>query len=152
MIHVRMELWPGGDRSRAQDLGSAEIANISDLADISSYSVRLLKGARYSPRNAGQVYKTGKVQAFPRTSRSWGPWELLYLALESAIGTRIVSLKRYLTSINERDRVEPRCTWTLDDEDYGAHSTSCGEYFQIEEGSPAENGMEFCCYCGRPIE
>lgn len=43
------------------------------------------------------------------------------------------------------------CTWTQDAED-GSWDTSCGGKFSIEEGSPAENGMHFCCYCGSPVE
>jgi hypothetical protein len=85
MIVVKIELWPGGDSSRAIDLGKAHIANESDLAPSSTYSVRLLKGARYSSR-PGDVYKTGEVRGFPRNSVQVGPWELLYLAIESAIG------------------------------------------------------------------
>lgn len=41
------------------------------------------------------------------------------------------------------------CTWT---EDCGPYSTSCGNYFEIIDGTPAENGMLFCPYCGRRIE
>ena len=42
------------------------------------------------------------------------------------------------------------CTWEYQpDED--AWATECGELFIILEGTPAENKMRFCCYCGRPI-
>ena len=38
------------------------------------------------------------------------------------------------------------CTWTLcDDESW---NTDCGEYHLINDGTPAENNMRFCCYCG----
>lgn len=151
MIHISVELWPGGDRSRAQDLGTAEIANLSDLAEVSSYSVRLLKGKRYSPRNAGSLYKEGKVRAFPRASTCWGPWELLYLGLEATIGPRIVSLKRYLSAFHERPFVAPTCTWTEQEE--GAYwETACENAFMLSAGTPSENGIEFCPFCGRPIE
>jgi hypothetical protein len=26
--------------------------------------------------------------------------------------------------------------------------TSCGETFLLSEGTPLENGMRYCCYCG----
>ena len=50
MIVVRMELWPSGDQSRAQDLGVAIIANEGESATDSNppYSVRLLKSPKYS--------------------------------------------------------------------------------------------------------
>lgn len=41
-----------------------------------------------------------------------------------------------------------RCQWTEDGE---AWATSCGGFLQIENGTPADNQMVFCCYCGRPI-
>lgn len=94
MIVVKVELWPGGDESRAQDLGTAEIWNTSQLADLSSYNVRLRKGARYSPNHAGDTYKSGRVDRFPRRDRRFGPWELLALALEATVGDRIRRLKK----------------------------------------------------------
>lgn len=29
--------------------------------------------------------------------------------------------------------------------------TDCGESFDITEGTPTENHMRFCCYCGKPL-
>lgn len=95
MIVVNVELWPGGDSSRREVLGVAVIANESSLAEISSYSVRLLKGERYSTR-PGEVWKEGTVAEFPRTDRRWGPWELLALALKAVIGKRVEELEKYL--------------------------------------------------------
>ena len=42
------------------------------------------------------------------------------------------------------------CAWTEDDN--GCWETDCGGAFGIDEGTPSENGMRFCCYCGRPLE
>lgn len=95
MIVVKLELWPGGDESRAVDLGKAIIANASGLADLSGYEVRLLKGEAYS-RRPGDLYKAGRVPAFPRKDKRWGPWELLALALEATVGERVARLKRFL--------------------------------------------------------
>lgn len=95
MIVVKLELWPGGDESRAEDLGSAIITNESNLSDISSYSVRLLKGKRYSARSG--VWRSGEVKGFPRTDTRVGPWELLFLALESALGKRVDLIRRIVT-------------------------------------------------------
>lgn len=41
------------------------------------------------------------------------------------------------------------CTW-VEDED-GVSHTSCGKVFALDSGTPAENGMRFCCYCGKPM-
>lgn len=44
-------------------------------------------------------------------------------------------------------RTQDRCQWTEDE----AWATSCGGYFQLEAGTPTDNEMVFCPYCGRPI-
>jgi hypothetical protein len=41
------------------------------------------------------------------------------------------------------------CVWKGDDE--GNWSTSCGNLYCIIEGTPEENQMKFCCYCGKPL-
>ncbi len=45
-------------------------------------------------------------------------------------------------------RTPDRCQWTEDSE---AWATGCGGYFQTDVGTPANNQMLFCCYCGRHI-
>jgi len=41
------------------------------------------------------------------------------------------------------------CVWT---EDFGGtYATTCGDQHVLYEGTPAENGMNFCCYCGKPL-
>ena len=44
------------------------------------------------------------------------------------------------------------CAWTLDDEDNNVYATSCGGLFKIHCDGPIENGMRFCCYCGKRLE
>jgi hypothetical protein len=41
------------------------------------------------------------------------------------------------------------CQWENDGE--GNWSTGCGDAFIILDGTPTENKMNFCCYCGKPI-
>lgn len=41
------------------------------------------------------------------------------------------------------------CRWDKDDD--GLWSTSCDGIFEIIEGTPADNSMAFCCYCGKPL-
>jgi len=40
------------------------------------------------------------------------------------------------------------CVWT---EDEGYWVTSCGSEFVINEGTPKQNKMKYCCYCGGTI-
>ena len=42
------------------------------------------------------------------------------------------------------------CLWTEDED--GNWETDCGEMYVFNEGNPKENGMNFCGYCGRPLE
>ena len=42
------------------------------------------------------------------------------------------------------------CLWIEDND--GNWDTSCGEYFTLNEGTPKENGMKYCCYCGKRLE
>lgn len=45
------------------------------------------------------------------------------------------------------DRRVMRCRWDYD-EDMDAHETECGHAFTLIEGTPSENDMRFCPYCG----
>jgi hypothetical protein len=38
------------------------------------------------------------------------------------------------------------CLWKEDSD--GNYDTDCGCAFCLEAGTPSENGMRFCCYCG----
>jgi len=47
---------------------------------------------------------------------------------------------------------DPTCLWSRADDDTDVWETSCGHAFTIIDGTPGDNHMEFCCYCGRPLE
>ncbi|HUX16645.1 MAG TPA: hypothetical protein VMW52_09250 [Phycisphaerae bacterium] len=90
MIVIRVELWPGGDETRAEDLGTARIVNtvaasVASGGELGDYRVELLKGARYS-RRAGEIWKACTVTGFPR--RGLGPWDLLFRGLRDLVGYR----------------------------------------------------------------
>lgn len=42
------------------------------------------------------------------------------------------------------------CRWDEDIEGYWR--TSCDNAFTFTDGGPDENGMMFCCYCGRSLQ
>lgn len=42
------------------------------------------------------------------------------------------------------------CVWTEDEE--GCWGTDCGEYYVINDGTPEQNGMNYCCYCGKRLQ
>lgn len=43
-------------------------------------------------------------------------------------------------------KISKQCLWTEDDN--GNYDTGCGHCFTIIDGTPADNGMKFCVYCG----
>lgn len=43
-----------------------------------------------------------------------------------------------------------KCRW-VQDEWEGSWNTSCGHSFSIIDGTPTDNDMKFCCYCGGSI-
>lgn len=42
------------------------------------------------------------------------------------------------------------CEWLQDEWD-NSWDTSCGNKYQIIDGTPEDNGMKFCTYCGGPL-
>lgn len=48
--------------------------------------------------------------------------------------------------MTDRSTEQSVCKWTEDCD--GIWSTECGEMHSLNEGSPADNNMRFCCYCG----
>jgi len=46
------------------------------------------------------------------------------------------------------------CEWGQychDDVDSSLWHTACGDAFCLVDDGPKENGMKFCCYCGKPL-
>lgn len=50
------------------------------------------------------------------------------------------SAQRTLAQVAHR-----RCAWTETD---GLWLTGCDNAFTLEHGTPRDNGMAYCCYCG----
>jgi hypothetical protein len=44
------------------------------------------------------------------------------------------------------------CIWAQDGEGEDAWDTGCRNRFMLTEGTPSDNRMAFCCYCGKTIE
>jgi len=43
------------------------------------------------------------------------------------------------------------CTWVQDDDNSDAWGTQCRRMFLLIDGTPEDNRMKFCCYCGKPL-
>lgn len=44
------------------------------------------------------------------------------------------------------------CIWHQANDDSGRWQTSCGQAWQLEDGTPEENGVRFCHHCGLPMK
>ena len=54
--------------------------------------------------------------------------------------------------LSEAEDVLDDCQWKESyDPDTTAYTTECGGWFNVEAGTPAENGMKFCPYCGKHL-
>lgn len=43
------------------------------------------------------------------------------------------------------------CVWTEAYEGNGPWEVGCGHDFELD-GTPSENGMKFCCFCGAELQ
>lgn len=47
--------------------------------------------------------------------------------------------------------IEKRCCWQQEDWDSGVWFTDCNNAFWLEDGSPEDNKMIFCPFCGKKL-
>jgi hypothetical protein len=107
------------------------------MTDHAAYDVRNL-GRSKLLTNAPELLKiceelAGSAEYWSEYSVPLGIVDRLNAAIAKAGGTAL--------------RTPDRCQWEED----GAWATSCGGYFNITCGTPSDNGMMFCPYCGRLI-
>ena len=93
MIYMRLELWPGGDRSRARILSEGIIHNTGGDATTGEYEYLFSKTGGFKAdypqlRTASvkNVLRRGDVKGFPRLRLYGG--DLLLRALKLAFGER----------------------------------------------------------------
>ena len=60
----------------------------------------------------------------------------------------------YLQESREPEiKATPKCEWKTEVGEYeGVYITSCINEFWLSAGTPKDNGMKFCCYCGKRIK
>ncbi len=83
MVVIKLEIWPGGDESKARPLGRIDIANDNTGTEESgNYKARLYHAGRFWGRPG--FWKFGSVQGYRRLVQS--PYHLVLMALKSALG------------------------------------------------------------------
>ncbi|MDT3687932.1 MAG: hypothetical protein RO009_23155 [Pseudorhodoplanes sp.] len=70
MLRVKVELVPGGWEGGSREIARAEIGNISNLADMSDYAVRVSEG-RNSVAGTEAWSCEGKIFAHDRRTSVW---------------------------------------------------------------------------------
>ena len=61
-------------------------------------------------------------------------------------------LERRVRQLHAQQAEPETCTWHQDgDSDSGVYATSCRHYFNLEDGTPEDNKMQWCCYCGKKL-
>jgi len=93
----------------------------------------------------GELIQAGDEADASRTIYDDAKW--LPVA-EHSIGTPVSDPKHPAHTIYRR----AVCDWTLDNPEHDVWATSCDELFIIIDGSPTDNKMKFCPYCGKSIK
>lgn len=88
MIVVKVEMWPGGDESRAVEFGRMEIVNDETKTLATSgvqgdYNVTIKGGSYGLVSRYKKVWKMTKVVGFDRNR--FGVWHLVRKALQSCV-------------------------------------------------------------------
>jgi hypothetical protein len=88
VLRVTVEIWPGGDKTRARTIAIANVANMSDLADCSDYRVEAMEAANGL---TGDPARNGECMVLAH-DRKQSVWALLAKAcheiLKSSYGDR----------------------------------------------------------------
>jgi hypothetical protein len=56
-----------------------------------------------------------------------------------------------LLSLAKRAAGAPVCNWSQEDDESDCWVTSCGNAFSLNDGTPSDNSLKHCCYCGRHL-
>lgn len=70
----------------------------------------------------------------------------------TAVQQDTLSRAEYIVELavkRERNALRRSCNWWEED---GAWTTGCANRFVLEAGTPSDNSMAFCCYCGSVIK
>jgi hypothetical protein len=85
----------------------------------------------------GQYHCTDVAQAFGRADAA------LIVAMHEALP--------YFLSLAKRAAGAPVCNWSQEDDESDCWVTSCGNAFSLNDGTPSDNSLKHCCYCGRHL-
>ena len=83
MLIVKLEVWPGGDKSRAYPVGEAHIINdLTGTPSHGNYDVQLMHSGKHVRREG--IWRRGRVE---RHLRRLSPYHLVQRAASAEGGT-----------------------------------------------------------------
>jgi hypothetical protein len=71
MIHVIVEIWPGGVQTRKREIARMDISNISELSAISSYVVEASSVPNPLSKNPTALSARGTIEGHRRADGIW---------------------------------------------------------------------------------
>lgn len=83
MLVMQIQMWPGGDKTKAYPMGTITVALDEDLTvsdNFRGYQWRI------TTFNGKKTWKKGTIEG--HTPNSKGPWDLLFRVLRKAVGSR----------------------------------------------------------------
>ena len=72
------------------------------------------------------------------------------VASHRALQAKVRELEERLKDRDEQADVREPCVWT--ENDSGWWETTCQNAFSLTDGTPEDNGMNFCPYCGNHLK
>ena len=100
--------------------------------------------------------RTAAQQALEALEGGADSWQLIGPAIDALKEALVEDAMQKFTDVSqdiEAALAEPEtCTWQQDgDSDSGFYGTSCKRYFDLNDGTPEDNKMAWCCYCGKKL-
>ena len=74
------------------------------------------------------------------------PWRFVQCCQCGTTGPEFYSAAEAESAWNRRYVKE--CKWTMGNPDLDMWNTECGKAFTLNDGSPKDNEMKSCCFCG----
>jgi len=71
--------------------------------------------------------------------------------MEISMGKDIEWQQRIDSVSEDREIQDTPCAWKQVDDDWGTWESSCGQLFCLDDGTPWQNNMRYCPFCGNSI-
>jgi hypothetical protein len=145
----------GGYNLALQEIGELEVSYmdlkcpICDSKQIDPESLSAIEVVNVLERFA-QQYGYEKIEERyldPKIFKELSPYRLFEISGGNPDKYKRLMLKHGYTKIKG-----DICVWSQDSDDGDTWDTGCGEHYIINDGTPEENNMKFCTFCGLKVE